>query len=70
MNAGVAAARARGVRLGRPPAEDADTVAAKLAVAREAMRTQGKSAAQAAAMVGWARSTFYRYGGPGEAAAG
>lgn len=64
VNASIAAAKARGVRLGRPPAEDSDTVAAKLAVAREAMRTQGKSAAQAATMVGWSRSTFYRHGGP------
>lgn len=70
VNAGVAAAKARGVRLGRPPAEDADTVAVKLAVAREAMRTQGKSAAQAAAMVGWSRSTFYRHGGPVRATTG
>ena len=61
--AGVAAAKARGVKLGRP-AEDPDTVAAKLAVVREAIATQGKSAARAAAMVGWSRSTFYRHGGP------
>ena len=69
VNAGVAAAQARGVRFGRPPA-DVDTVAAKLAVAREAMRTQGKSAKAAAAMVGWSRSTFYRHGGPAPERAG
>lgn len=65
VNAGVAAARANGVVFGRP-APDPDVVAAKLAVAREAMNTQGKSAAQAAAMVGWSRTTFYRHGGPAD----
>ena len=63
VNAGIAAARANGVVFGRP-APDADEVAARLAVARAAINTQGKSAAQAAAMVGWSRSTFYRHGGP------
>lgn len=63
-SAGIVAARMRGVRMGRP-AEDADAVAAKLAVAREAIRTRGKTAAQAAALVGWSRSTLYRHGGGG-----
>lgn len=60
--AGIAAAKANGVLFGRP-APDPDTVAAKLAVARHAMLS-GKSAGQAAQMVGWSRSTFYRHGGP------
>jgi DNA invertase Pin-like site-specific DNA recombinase len=63
VNAGIAAAKANGVKFGRPAA-DPDQVAAKLAVAREAMGSQGKSAVKAAAMVGWSRSTFYRHGGP------
>jgi len=29
---------------------------------REATRTQGKTSTQAAAMVGWSRTTFYRHG--------
>ncbi|MGV8972822.1 MAG: recombinase family protein [Rhodoglobus sp.] len=64
VNAGIAAAKANGVQFGRRP-PNPESVAAKLAVAREAMRSQGKSAAQAAALVGWSRSTFYRHGGPG-----
>ena len=63
VNAGIAAARANGVVFGRP-APAPDEVAARLAVARAAISTQGKSAAQAAAMVGWSRTTFYRHGGP------
>jgi DNA invertase Pin-like site-specific DNA recombinase len=66
VNAGIAAAKAGGVVFGRP-APDPDAVAAKLAVAREAIRTMGKSVPQAAAMVGWSKSTFYRHGGAGEA---
>jgi DNA invertase Pin-like site-specific DNA recombinase len=62
VNAGIAAAKAAGVVFGRP-SPDAGAVAAKLAVAREAMRSQGVSAREAAAMVGWSRSTFYRHGG-------
>ena len=62
VTAGIAAAKANGVRFGRPgPAPE--VIATKLAGAREAMR-RGKSAGEAAAMVGWARSTFYRHGGP------
>jgi hypothetical protein len=52
-------AKAGEVVFGRP-APDPDAVAAKLAVAREAMKAQGKSAREAAAMVGWSRSTPYR----------
>ncbi|KQY41869.1 recombinase family protein [Cellulomonas sp. Root137] len=62
VNTGVAAAKANGVRFGRTP-EDPRSVAAKLAVAIEAV-AQGATAADAAAMVGWSRATFYRHRGP------
>ena len=64
VNAGVAAAKAKGTRFGRTP-EDPRSVAAKLTVAREAV-SQGATAAAAANMVGWSRATFYRHGGPGQ----
>jgi len=64
-NAGIAAAKANGVKFGQPAA-DPDVIASKLAVAREAMRSQGKSAKKAATMVGWSRSTFCRHGGPSQ----
>ena len=64
VNAGVAAAKVNGVRFGRTP-EDPAATAAKLTVAREAVR-QGSTAAAAAKMVGWSRATFYRHGGPAD----
>jgi len=58
VTAGVAAAQARGVRFGRPPA-DPLAVEAKLAGARSAI-AGGASVAEAAARVGWSRATYYR----------
>ena len=53
------AARASGTRFGRPPV-DPDQVAAKLAVVADA-RKKGRTAADAAALVGWSRATLYRH---------
>lgn len=57
--AGIAAARARGVRLGRPPL-DPKVVADKLETAL-IYRSRGLTAAEAARRVGWTRATFYRH---------
>lgn len=58
VNAGIAAARARGTTLGRP-ATPREPVVEKLRIAQEA-RTRGKTAAEAAQLVGWSRATLYR----------
>jgi len=58
---GVAAARARGARVGRPPADPAKIVAARDLV------TAGHSITRAAAMVGLGRSTAYRELGKADA---
>lgn len=58
VSAGVAAAKANGVRFGRPP-QDPRAVDAKLTVARQAVM-DGASVAEAAGMVGWSRATYYR----------
>lgn len=59
VNAGIAAAKAGGTRFGRPVA-DPDEIAEKLALARDA-RKRGRTAAEAARLVGWSRATFYRH---------
>jgi DNA invertase Pin-like site-specific DNA recombinase len=59
VNAGIASARERGTRFGRPPADPA-VIADKLAIANEA-RARGRSAQDAARLVGWSRATFYRH---------
>ncbi|MDK9322181.1 MAG: recombinase family protein [Propionibacterium freudenreichii] len=56
--AGIAAARAQGTRFGRPPA-DPEVVDRKLAIAAE--RARGRTAEQAARLVGWSRATLYRH---------
>jgi len=58
VNAGIAAARESGTRFGRPPV-DPTVVAEKLAVATDA-RAKGRTAADAAQLVGWSRATLYR----------
>lgn len=60
VNAGMEAARQRGTRFGRPPA-DPDEVAEKLAVAMDAQQRRGRTAEQAARLVGWSRATYYRH---------
>jgi len=59
VNAGIAAARERGTRFGRPPADPA-VIADKLKIANEA-RARGRAAQDAARLVGWSRATLYRH---------
>lgn len=59
VNAGIAAARDNGTRFGRPPT-DPVVVAEKLAIAMEA-REKGRTASDAAQLVGWSRATLYRH---------
>lgn len=59
VNVGLQTARQAGSRFGRPPVDRA-VVTEKLTLAREA-RSRGKTAAEAARLVGWSRATFYRY---------
>ncbi|OII39944.1 recombinase family protein [Plantibacter sp. MMLR14_011] len=59
VNAGIAAARESGTRFGRPPANP-DVIADKLAIVAEA-RSRGRTAVEAAALVGWSRATLYRH---------
>lgn len=65
VNAGIAAARAGGTKFGRPPLDRME-VAEKLTIVRDA-RARGKTATEAAKLVGWSRATYYRH--LGEAAA-
>lgn len=59
VNAGIAAARQSGTRFGRPPSDPA-VIAEKLRVVQEA-RARGRTATEAAKLVGWSRATFYRH---------
>lgn len=59
VNAGIAAARASGTRFGRPPV-DPTVIAEKLSIAADA-RAKGRTAADAARLVGWSRATLYRH---------
>lgn len=59
VNAGIAASRDRGVRFGRPLADPA-VIAGKLAIATEE-RVKGRTAHDAAKLVGWSRATLYRH---------
>lgn len=59
VKAGIAAAKARGTRFGRPP-NDPGVVADKLETAMT-YRSRGLTAAAAASRVGWSRTTFYRH---------
>ncbi|CAN5238514.1 recombinase family protein [soil metagenome] len=59
VNAGVAAARQRGTRFGRPLSDPA-VIADKLAIASDA-RAKGRTAQDAAQLVGWSRATLYRH---------
>lgn len=58
VKAGMAAAKARGVRFGRPPLD----IRAELDKARivERMIADGKTVAEAGRIVGWSRATTYR----------
>lgn len=59
VNAGIAAARATGTVFGRPPV-DPGMIAQKLDIVNDA-RAKGRSAEDAAKLVGWSRATFYRH---------
>ncbi|AZH84556.1 recombinase family protein [Plantibacter sp. PA-3-X8] len=59
VNAGIAAARESGTRFGRPPVNP-DIITEKLAIVAEA-RGRGRTAAEAAALVGWSRASLYRH---------
>ncbi|MFL0458831.1 recombinase family protein [Brachybacterium paraconglomeratum] len=59
VNAGIAAAKQSGTRFGRPPVDPA-VIAEKLAIAQDA-RAKGRTAEQAARLVGWSRATLYRH---------
>lgn len=59
VNAGIAAARDSGTRFGRPPV-NLEVIAEKLAIVADA-RKRGRTAADAAALVGWSRATLYRH---------
>ncbi len=59
VNAGIAAAKQNGTRFGRPPLNP-DVVAEKLAIVADA-RSKGRTAEDAAKLVGWSRATLYRH---------
>ncbi|WNM25973.1 recombinase family protein [Demequina capsici] len=59
VNAGIAAARQNGTKFGRPPV-DPDEIAQKLEIVRDA-RAKGRTAEEAARLVGWSRATLYRH---------
>ena len=59
VNAGIAAARQTGTRFGRPLSDPA-VIADKLAIAADA-RQRGRTAEDAARLVGWSRATLYRH---------
>lgn len=59
VNAGIAAARQNGTKFGRP-LSDPVQVAEKLQVVADA-RKRGRTAEEAARLVGWSRATLYRH---------
>ena len=59
VNAGIAAARQNGTKFGRPLADPVE-VADKLQVVADA-RKRGRTAEEAARLVGWSRATLYQH---------
>jgi DNA invertase Pin-like site-specific DNA recombinase len=59
VNAGIAVARDNGTRFGRPLSDPA-VIADKLQIATEA-RARGRTAEDAARLVGWSRAALYRH---------
>lgn len=59
VNAGIAAARQNGTKFGRP-LSDPVQIAEKLQVVADA-RKRGRTAEEAARLVGWSRATLYRH---------
>jgi hypothetical protein len=62
VNAGIAAARRKGTRFGRTVSDPA-VIADKLAIGQDA-RSKGRTAEDAARLVGWSRATLYRTSKP------
>lgn len=60
VQAGVDAAKARGVRFGRP-APDAKKVARNLRIIQQLVETEGLGVVEAAKTVGWSKATYYRH---------
>ncbi len=59
VNAGIAVARDNGTRFGRPLSDPA-VIADKVQIATDA-RARGRTAEDAARLVGWSRATLYRH---------
>ena len=59
INAGITASKQNGTRFGRP-AVNPKVIADKLAIAADA-RAKGRTAEEAARLVGWSRATLYRH---------
>ena len=59
INAGIAASKQTGTKFGRP-AVNPKVIADKLAVAADA-RAKGRTAEEAARLVGWSRATLYSH---------
>lgn len=60
VQAGVDAAKARGMVFGRPPVDPAET-ARRVRMVERAVATEGVTVKAAARMVGWSRATYYRH---------
>lgn len=60
VQAGVDAAKARGVVFGRPPV-DPELTARRVRLVEQAVDTEGMTVEAAARMVGWSRATYYRH---------
>lgn len=60
VQAGVDAARARGVRFGRP-APDPEKVARNLRTVKHLIESEGLGVVEAAKTVGWSKATYYRH---------
>lgn len=58
-NAGITASKQTGTKFGRP-AVNPNVIADKLAIATDA-RAKGRTAEEAARLVGWSRATLYRH---------
>lgn len=59
INAGIAASKQNGTKFGRPTM-NSKVIADKLAIAADA-RAKGRTAEEAARLVGWSRATLYRH---------
>lgn len=60
VRTGVRAAKARGVKFGRPAPEPED-VGRKVRTVEHLVRSEGMTIASAAKVVGWSRATYYRH---------